>query len=181
MAHEITQHVNEGRSSIDRLAGNLSSRDGLERRRARNSLVRTGEPAVDTLIHLLSDDRRQIVRWEAASALGTIRDGRAAPALVHALEDEDGDVRWLAAEALISLRERALAPLFQALAHQAASVQLREGAHHVIKGMGRGWPAVVARPVLEALEQVDPELYVPRAARLALAVLGSPSDEELEP
>jgi HEAT repeat protein len=179
MAYEMRQRADEGREAIQQLVDDLSSTDGMTRQRARSALVRTGEPAVETLIEALRDER-QIVRWEAASTLREIRDARAARPLVSALEDEDGDVRWLAAEALAGLKEHALAPLFEALAHPSTSVLLREGAHHVITRLRRGWPAVVAGPVLDALESIDPELAVPTAAQTALAVLGPLTNEEQE-
>jgi HEAT repeat protein len=160
----------EGSAEMWQLVDELASKDGMKRQMARQALVRIGGVAVDVLIHLL-DDARQIVRWEAARALADLRDSASAPALVRALDDEDDDVRWLAAEGLIALHARALKPLLKALTAPSCSVRLRDGAHHILSEMRRGWPAVIAGPVLEALEDIDPALAVPLAARSALAAL----------
>lgn len=170
MANQAHQPAPAAGHGLGELLETLASEDGLERQRARQALVRMGGRAVDPLIHALNDER-QVVRWEAARALGNLRDGRAARALVRALEDRDGDVRWLAAEALIALQAAALRPLFEALCRTSTSMQLRDGAHHVLSGIRRGWPAVIAGPVVEALEHVDPGIAVPLAARSALSAL----------
>jgi HEAT repeat protein len=175
------QHITIGRGVIDRLIESLSSKDGMERQRARTMLVQIGDPALESLIELLEDER-QIARWEAARTLAALHDVRAAPALVRALEDEDGDVRWLAADALIGLQGLALAPLLEALAQPSTSVQLREGAHHVISRMRSGWLASVLQPVKEALEKIDQtELRVYNAARVALAALRPETDNDPSP
>lgn len=110
----------------------LSSRDGMLRKSARESLVAIGAAAVPPLIETLATPDRTS-RWEAAKALGNIGDPAAAPALVRILEDDDFGVRWLASDALIGLGVHGLEPLLIALLHNPDSGRLREAAHHVVR------------------------------------------------
>jgi len=154
------------------LVADLASGNGSTRERARLSLVEIGDPAVPALVDALGD-RRQVVRWEAAKALGQIADPAAAPALVGALEDREFSIRWLAAEGLIALRRAGLEPLLRALVERPESFALREGAHHVIHDLHhRGGPLEpVLEPVLTALDGAEPALAVPWAAEHALHAL----------
>lgn len=152
------------------LVSTLASASAIHRESARRKLISLGKPAVPLLIQCLSDPNRQ-VRWEAAKALGEIRDPAAATALVGALEDRDGDVRWLAAVALSAIGREALRPLFAALLERSKSDWLREGAHHVCHDLSATEHADVVRPVLAALNAAEPELTVPGAAYTALHAL----------
>ncbi len=166
---DIGSHVDP--ATIDSLIGDLASKDGLVRESARASLVAVGRPAVDPLIKLLADQHRQ-VRWEAAKALSQIADPKAAPALVRALEDEEFSVRWLAAKGLTALRSKGLPPLLRALIKRSDSPSLLQGAHHVLHDvMRRGVQKEVLQPLLAALEDFEPSLEVPPAARAALDAL----------
>jgi HEAT repeat protein len=73
--------------------------------------------------------------WEAAKALGEIRDPQAAPGLVDTLEDRESAVRWLAAKGLIALARWVLIPLLEALESESDSIWMREGARHVIHSL----------------------------------------------
>jgi HEAT repeat protein len=158
------------RPNVVELVKKLGSRNGMERQHARGTLVARGEPAIGPLIAALSADR-DVVRWEAAKAFTDLHAPAAAPSLVKTLEDEDSDVRWLAAEALIGLRAAALVPLFEALMTRTGSIELREGAHHVLRALNRGNLAEIVEPVLRTLEHYEPELAVPFSAEAALAKL----------
>ena len=104
-------------------------------------------------------------------ALVDLVEPSAAPALVERLEDEDSGVRWLAAEALIAMERHGLPALLAALEHSPGSHRLREGAHHVIRGLPI-WKLVQALgPVVDALEHTAPEATVPVAAGAALDAL----------
>ena len=70
---------------------------------ARNALKEIGKPAVEPLIEALKDNNSR-TRRRAASALGEIRDARAAESLTQALEDEDKEVRKAAKKALRRIR-----------------------------------------------------------------------------
>ena len=158
-------------TGIPELIAALASPSPAARRKARETLVALGKPAVPSLIQLLSH-RKPHVRWEAAKALGGIADPIVASALVGALKDCDGDVRWLAAEGLAALGQDALQPLLAALIEQNESDWLCEGAHHIChvlvkkKGLGQ-----VLRPLLAALGQSEPEAAAPVAAYTALSQL----------
>jgi HEAT repeat protein len=87
-------------TNLDGLMAMLASEDGMIRQKARESLVVLGRPAAPSLSRALRHSKSDQIRWEAAKALGAIRDTRSIPSLVKALSDEDSDVSWLAAEAL---------------------------------------------------------------------------------
>jgi HEAT repeat protein len=167
---DVPQEPTADSTSLDSLLAALASYDGIARQRARRDLVVIGRPAVAPLIKALTDPNDD-VRWEAAKALGQISDPAAAPALVNALEDEVSAVRWLGAEGLIALGRGGLVPLLQALEQRSDSVWLREGAHHVLHDLARGDLEDVLSPVLAALEDIEPAIEVPWAARAALVAL----------
>lgn len=99
---------------IDTLIAELRSQDGVQRKRARNALVKIGKSAVPFLIGLMTNPEDH-VRWEACKALVSIKDPAAAVPLVVALGDESSEVRWLAAEALIAIKREAVVPVLQTL------------------------------------------------------------------
>jgi HEAT repeat protein len=159
-------------ATIGSLIDGLASKDGLVRESARVSLVAVGRPAVGPLVKSLAVRNRQ-VRWEAAKALSQIADPAAAPALVRALEDDEFSVRWLAAKGLIALRSKGLPPLLRALTKRSDSASLLQGSHHVLHDVmrRRGVPKEVVQPLLAAMEDAQPSLEVPLAARAALDAL----------
>jgi HEAT repeat protein len=159
----------EGR--VPSFVADLASPDPVVRRKARGALVAMGEPAVPSLIQLLSH-RRPHVRWEAAKALCGIADPIAASALVNALDDRDGDVRWLAAQGLAALGREGLQPLLAALLQRAQSCSFCESAHHVCHTLvKRKKLGPILRPLLAALKESELEVAVPPAAYAALARL----------
>jgi predicted RNA-binding Zn ribbon-like protein len=155
--------------TIRRLVSALADRDGIRRQGARQSLVKMGRPAVAPLAEALQG-AREVVRWEAAKALGDLRRPEAAPALVSALEDSDFGVRWLAAQGLISLRLAGLPTLLEALIERSNSGLLREGAHHVLRVLVHEGHHDLLAPVLAALDTLVPA-EVPPAARHVLDAL----------
>ena len=163
----IVEGVN---SSLEALIAALSSHDDGVRMQARHSLVAMGKAAVLSLTEALKNNNN-LMRWEAAKALGEIGDPKAAPALVKALENEDFDVRWLAAIGLIGMNIKGLKPLLHALMEQGDSVFLREGAHHVIHDLAKGGLRKYLAPVLAALEGIEPTAEVPKTAFHALEML----------
>jgi len=176
MTENETRQANPVHSSkvsietIKSLVADLGSKDGQVRVRARKSLVAIGGQAVKLLIKALAS-KREWVRWEAAKTLGQIGDPAAVQVLVKALEDKMFDVRWLAAEGLISIRREALVPLLRALTERPDSLWLREGVHHVLHDVDNGDLTEILQPVIVALEDFEPSLEAPLAAKIALKTL----------
>lgn len=157
--YELATYDAEIRSLIEA----LHSSDGVVRRNARRSLAKIGQPAIGSLMNVLADPDEN-VRWGAAKALGQIRDPSTAEALVGVLEDDSFAVRWLAREGLIALGRRAILPLLRALALRSSSVWLREGAHHVLRGLKSQRLRSQMEPVVAALDGPAPVPDVARAA-----------------
>ena len=149
-------------AEIPALIAGLAHKNAVVRRRARNGLIAAGTPAVDSLMELLGD-RKAHVRWEAAKALGSIGDPKAAPILVEVLEeDDDFDVRWLAGQALTALGREGLRPLLLALADRPHSITLQEGAYHVCHRLSQIQAYRLVKPVLAALRCSSPNWSFPR-------------------
>lgn len=144
---------------LSELLEKLGDEEGTVRHHARIALVTAGTVAVPGLIERLEHGNGH-ARWEAAKALTIVRDERAVHALVHALSDEIPGVRWLAAEALTTIGRGVLEPLLQGMLEHSHSPWFREGAHHVLSTVGKGDLRELVRPVLRALEGVEPEIGV---------------------
>jgi nucleotide-binding universal stress UspA family protein len=157
--------------TIDSLVGDLASDDGIVRVKARKSLVAMGKQVVGPLIEALKS-KKNWVRWEAAKTLAEINDPSATQSLVNALEDDEFDVRWLAAEGLIHIGAKTMEPLLKALMERPDSLWLREGAHHILHDLRETNFKESVKPVLAALEDVQPSLEVASAAEEALDVIG---------
>jgi HEAT repeat protein len=156
---------------IQALIEELDCDDIIPCQQARRELVSLGSKAVGPLVEALSSNRAW-VRWEAAKALGQIRDTSAVKALVAALEDREFDVRWLAAEALIRIGPASIEPLLATLEdHGDKSLTLRRGAHHVFHDMNRGAYDELLRPVMAAVDDSAPAVEVLLAAGKALDAL----------
>ena len=156
-------------ATIKTLITALSSFNDFSRVEARKALESMGSQAVPYLIEALKHPD-YLRRWEAAKALGEIKDPKAAPALVEALEDEKFDVRWLAANALIEMNVKALKPLFKALIERPNSILLRQGAHHVMHDLAKGELRTYLVPVLIDLENMD-SAHIPTEVSYALGSL----------
>jgi HEAT repeat protein len=157
---------------IDSLIADLVGDQWATRQHARMVLAGIGSPAVPALIRALQDHDWR-VRWGATKVLGQIHDPAVPPALVPRLEDERPGIRWLAAEGLIAYEREGLAALLQALVHYSDAVWLREGAHHVIQHLAEKDENLhdLLKPVLGAMDDIEPVLEVPPAAQAALNAL----------
>jgi HEAT repeat protein len=90
---------------------------------AGNTLVKIGTPAVEPLTATLKNSGWDI-RFNAARALGEIRDSRAVEPLMDTLRDSHRSVRLVTAKALGNLKDpKALDPLCQALADHTRMVR----------------------------------------------------------
>lgn len=120
--------------TVEELIKDLASPDGIVRQKARYELVKIGNPALDYLLELQSA-KKHLVRWEAVKAISEIGSRNSIPILINALEDEEFDVRWLAAEGLIEIGISSVYALLKAFIANKDSVHLKEGVHHVLKGL----------------------------------------------
>jgi HEAT repeat protein len=90
---------------------------------AGNTLVKIGSPAVEALTVALHNPNRD-VRFNAARALGEIRDPRAVESILDLLRDRNRTVRLAAARALGFIKdERAVEPLSHALGDRTRMVR----------------------------------------------------------
>jgi len=158
------------KDDIGSLVGLLSSKDGVQRCKARAALVDIGRQAVNSLVNALKD-RNQTVRWESAKALGQIRDPKSIDALVTALQDRLFDVRWLAAEALIGIGDKAVKPILQAIVDNPESEEVREGAHHVLHDLPTSSYRDALKPVIASMEDITFTLDVPIEAKKAIKAI----------
>jgi HEAT repeat protein len=164
---------------IDSLIADLASDQWATRQHARQALVAMGSPAATALIKTLQD-RDWHVRWGAAKTLGQINDPAVPPALVRMLEDERSGIRWLAAEGLMGHGREGLVALLQALVHHSDDLWLREGAHHVIHNLAERDKYLhdLLRPVLVAIDDIEPAIQVPPAAQAALDTLAKATSQQ---
>ncbi len=122
-------------TDIRRLTGQLADEDGVVRERSRNELIEFGGHDVTRALVTTLIDPRTHIRWEAAKALQVIADPVAAPALMHALDDDDKDVRSVAAEALIALDKVGAMAVLSGLIKRSGSIAYCKSAHHVLHEM----------------------------------------------
>ena len=120
--------------TIEELIADLSNNNGIIRQKARYELVKMGNPALDYLLELQGAEKH-LARWEAVKAISEIGTKDSIPILINALEDEEFDVRWLAAEGLIEIGHDSVYPMLKAFISNKESVHLKEGVHHVLKGL----------------------------------------------
>jgi len=147
------------------LAG-LESANGLERKRARETLALVGQPAIPRLRELLSSPRR-LVRWEAAKALVAMVDPDSVDDFVRVLSDTHSDVRWLAASGLIGLGPRSVVPVLRSLVGPPPARGHMEMSSRVLRELSveNDVLATVVEPLLEVLRGSDHTPVAPRAAR----------------
>ena len=153
--------------TISSLINKLESEDGITRVKARKSLVAQGGAAVPPLIEAMKN-KNDWTRWEAAKTLAEIGDSTSVQALIDALEDDDFSIRWLAAEGLIHVGSSSLKPLLKELIQRPDSLWLLEGAHHVLHDLRDPEVGQYIRPVILALEDMEPSIKAGIAARSAL-------------
>jgi len=159
--------VELGQPAVPALLKAVESRDRAQRERVIAALGTLGAPAaVEPIARILSSasERRYVAAW----ALGEIGDPAGIPALLKALDDEDGEVRKRATRSLIKLNRAAVTPLVDYL-HSAA----QRGGVQAIRALGD-----IADPrALEALlAQVTGENRA--EAFLALGKLKDPRAEQ---
>jgi len=167
---------------LERLLSGLSSGDGMAKKRARETLVLVGAPAVPRLQALLADSDKS-VRWEAAKALGAVIDPGSVDTFLELLDDPSSDLRWLAATGLIELGPRSVRPVLQSLTDPSVPRGHLEMSHRVLGELATGNDVLagIVRPVVEMLGRNDRGVIAATAAR-ALSdldrAIGRPPDPD---
>jgi HEAT repeat protein len=159
VAHVLNFHPDSIEKTIKDNINKLADKDGLVREKARKLLVSLGSPAIDYLSEYETHPK-DVARWEAVKALADINEPIAAPLLVNALDDKNGDVRWLAAEGLSELGEDGLKAVLEALLEEPDSVYMRRGAHHVLTKMAEHTVKPEIRELLDILDAPDADLKI---------------------
>jgi HEAT repeat protein/protein-S-isoprenylcysteine O-methyltransferase Ste14 len=162
----LSERITEAsKQQIEKLAHVLKYADNFgEKRRAAGELEQIGEPAMETLLALLSDDVPQ-VRAYSASALGSMNPERVVPPLTALLYDTDSYVRRSAVGALGRTgSEKAIQPLVQAFTDKTRGMTVAAAG-----ALGEIRHPDVIPPLIEALG--DTALKATRAAATALGNL----------
>ncbi len=141
-------------NKIKELIKKLANPNGIIRQKARYELVKLGNPAFDYLLEMQSSEKH-LTRWEAVKAISEIGRKDSIPILINALEDEEFDVRWLAAEGLIDIGHDSVFPLLKSFIANKDSVHLKEGLHHVLKGLEIRGLYEDKHEIIKALETFD--------------------------
>jgi len=154
-------------NKIKELIANLSSDNGIVRQKARYDLVAIGKPAIEFLVGLQYLPNEHL-RWETIKTLTQIADPDSIPILINALENNYFDIRWLAAEGLIEIGKKSIKPLMEAIISNQDSTFLREGLHHVLKGLQAKKIFVDRQSIIQQLENPNKEFTLAFTANLIL-------------
>ena len=119
------QSDNATDTHIAQLIAALGSKDPHKRERSREALVSAGHAALIPLIEKLTSTDDQVC-WEAAKALGEIKDPAAAKDLAETLDHNSGDVAGLPLESLIALGTEGLKQTLIVLLTKAGSVPVQQ-------------------------------------------------------
>ena len=162
---------------VDSLLSALADAEGLLREKAREELVALGAPVVPLLTETLWAHEGR-AHFEAAKALSQIAHPVSVPAFVALLCDQDPGVRWVAAEGLVAVGPASLKLLLKQLMELPGDKALRDGGHHVLKGLGAGSKELkdTLKPVTAACVASDPGDVLPPAAEAALKAIYGPAE-----
>lgn len=152
--------------TIDSLIQDLNHQDLEVRKNATIVLVNFRiKQAIEPLIKILEDDESDVMRKEAATALGKIGDERAIEPLIQALKDENSSIREAAAWALGAIGDaKAVEPLINALEDEVRDVRIA-----AIGALGKIGDERAIEPLKEALR--DKSWFVRNAAEEALEMI----------
>ncbi len=177
-------HDNRWKNLIDALFGYLSSKDDVAIRNAIQVLQEIGTPVVPHLLELLQSPT-DIVRVYAIEVLGTIRDMRALPALLHLLVDKSHIVqqqlvrvlRVYAPESITGLIDCVLHDLSDTVADRAAQILVDIG-QNAVGAIIKVLPEVVAGRT-RFLVQILERIHDPRSLDALIRLLATPQLEPL--
>jgi len=117
-------------TQVQKLLETLCSEEGLKRKEARKSLVKTGATVLPLVTKLL-DSPKHIYRWEAMKVISEIGSPESISIFLDGLMDDSGDIRWIASEGLIHTGRYSVKPLLELILDKHDSVFVLNGAHHV--------------------------------------------------
>ncbi|NOX87383.1 MAG: HEAT repeat domain-containing protein [Calditrichaeota bacterium] len=163
---------NHGDSEIRQLLETLGSKNGMERRKAREELAAMGKEAIDSLKELL-DHPKRIYRWEALKTMVEIGDPVSIPLFIQALEDDEGDVRWIAAEGLIKMGSQSIIPLLKTLVERSDYIFVLVGAHHVFYNLKKAKELPADFPIDKLLSALKSSGWKGSVKPLAYELLNS--------
>lgn len=151
---------------VEGLLRGLMDDDGMARKRARETLVLVGDPAIPRLRALLTSSGKR-ARWEAAKALGAMIDPGSVDDFASLLDDPNSDLRWLAATGLIELGPRSVRPVLQSLARTSLPRGRLEMSRRILGELAKdnGVLAAIVGPLLDVLGGNDVGVVAATAAR----------------
>ena len=151
---------------LDKMVGALASDDGMTRKRARETLVLVGEPAVAQVRGLLASSQKR-VRWEAVKTLAAMIDPPSVDVFVQLLDDQHSELRWLAADGLINLGPGSVRPVLSSLLREPLSQGRRQMARRVLRQLSSDNEvlAEITHPLVQVLdmETLDPGVIATKA------------------
>lgn len=152
--------------TVQGLLEQLGSRDGMERKRAREILVLVGEPAEPEVRPLLDDGSKR-VRWEAAKILAAMIDPSSVPALLSLLRSDESELRWIAADGLIALGPRSVVPLLESLLEGPPTKGQTQMSGRVLRELAATNDVLneIVSPVSDALGQNEPAILHPKVSQ----------------
>jgi len=136
--------------AVPALLNILPAADELLSSRIFMALVNLGNVAVPVLLDF-AHSNSSWMRWHSIRALGAIRDPRALPVLVHALQDSDHGVAWMAAKGLASLGRECVEPVLRMLSTAHMTPWVVETASYVLQAQVHAHKEL--KPALDPLLQ----------------------------
>lgn len=118
--------------AVPALLNILPGADELLSSRIFMALVNLGNVAVPALLDF-AHSNSSWMRWHSIRALGAIRDPRALPVLVNALQDSDHGVAWMAAKGLAPLGRECIEPVLHMLSTAQMTPWIVETASYVLQ------------------------------------------------
>jgi HEAT repeat protein len=145
-----------GNSSDERtikpLVDALNDKDDNVKESVVNALVKTGEPAIESLVAVLNDNESSC-RTKSAEVLGKIGDKRAIEPLIAVLKDEDNTLRVEAAIALGNIGKPAIESLIAELNNQDSDKRVQAA-----EVLGKIGDESAIEPLIASLKEDDSAL-----------------------
>jgi HEAT repeat protein len=133
------------------------------------ALVSLGQVAVPVLLDFARSDSGWM-RWHSIRALSRIRDPRALPVLVNALQDADHAVAWMAAKGLTSFGRDCIEPVLHMLTTAQMTPWVAETSSYVLHTQCQVYEEL--KPYLEPLlQQLHQPAYLEVTCYAALKTL----------